>query len=75
MARLCQKHLGMVLDTKLAFQEFLKSIFSKISKTIGLLLSSLLDLISIMVASYMIKHITLHFTKKIQSISYNTALV
>ena len=32
-----QKHLGMFLDTKLDFQEHLKSIFSKVNKTIGLL--------------------------------------
>ena len=67
---LTQKHLGIFLDIKLDFQEHLKSIFSKINKTIGLLrklnniLPRLLDLISTMVTSYMIKHITLHFTKK-----------
>ena len=32
-----QKHLGMFLNTKLDFQEHLKSIFSKVNKTIGLL--------------------------------------
>ena len=32
-----QKPLGMVLDTNLNFQEHLKSIFSKVNKTIGLL--------------------------------------
>ena len=31
------KHLGMILDTKLDFQEHLKDKLSKISKTIGLL--------------------------------------
>ena len=31
------KHLGMILDTKLNFQEHLKDKLSKISKTIGLL--------------------------------------
>ena len=31
------KHLGMILDTKLDFQEHLKDKISKISKTIGLL--------------------------------------
>ena len=31
------KHLGMFLETKLDFQEHLKSIFSKVNKTIGLL--------------------------------------
>ena len=34
---LAQKYLGMFLDTKLDFQEHLKSIFSKVNKTIGLL--------------------------------------
>ena len=72
-----QKHLGMFLDTK-DFREHLKSIFSKINKTIGFLrklhnilprspllaiYKSFLDLISTMVKSYMIKHITLHFTQ------------
>ena len=32
-----QKHLEMILDTKLDFQEHLKSIFSKVNKTIDLL--------------------------------------
>ena len=34
---LTQKYLGMFLDTKLDFQEHLKSIFSKVNKTTGLL--------------------------------------
>ena len=34
---LTQKHLGMFLDTKLDFQKNLKSTFSKVNKTIGLL--------------------------------------
>ena len=73
-----QKHLEMFLDTKLDFQEDLKSIFSKVNKTIGLLrklhhilpksrllqfVSPLLDLISTMVISYVMKHVMLHFTK------------
>ena len=32
-----QKHVGMYLDTKLNFQEYLNNILSKVSKTIGLL--------------------------------------
>ena len=32
-----QKHLGMVLDVKLDFQEHLKNIYSKVNKTISLL--------------------------------------
>ena len=31
------KHLGMILDTKLDFQEHFKDKLSKISKTMGLL--------------------------------------
>ena len=34
---LTQKHLRMLLDTTLDFQEHLKSIFSKVNKTIGFL--------------------------------------
>ena len=34
---LTQKHLGMFWDTKLDFQEHLKSIFSNVNKKIGLL--------------------------------------
>ena len=34
---LTQKHFGMFLDTKLDFHEYLKSIFSNVNKTIGLL--------------------------------------
>ena len=32
-----QKHLGMIFDTKLNFQEHLKNILNKVNKTIGLL--------------------------------------
>ena len=32
-----QKHLGMILDTKLNFQEHPKNIFNKVNETIGLL--------------------------------------
>ena len=32
------KHLGMILDTKMDFQEHLKNKLRKISKTIGLLI-------------------------------------
>ena len=32
-----QKHLGMILDTKLNFQEHLKNVLNKVNKTIGLL--------------------------------------
>ena len=33
---LSQKHLGMIIDTKLNFQEHLKNILNKFNKTIGL---------------------------------------
>ena len=32
-----RKHLGIILDTKLNFQELLKNILNKVNKTIGLL--------------------------------------
>ena len=32
-----QKHLGIILDVKLTFEEYLKNIFNKSNKTIGLL--------------------------------------
>ena len=31
------KHLGMIFDLKLSFEEHLKSVLKKISKTVGLL--------------------------------------
>ena len=75
---LTQKHLGMFLNTKLDLQEYLKSIFHKVNKTIGLLWklyhilprSSLLPIRKSFIRPhlgygdiYMIKHITLHFIK------------
>ena len=72
------KHLGMILDTKLDFQEHLKDKLSKISKTIGLLrkLQKILTrppLLTIYKSfirphldygtSYMTKHIIAHFIK------------
>ena len=32
-----QKHLGMILDTKLSFEEYLKNVLNKVNKNIGLL--------------------------------------
>ena len=32
-----QKHLGVTLDFKLTFEEYLPNVFSKVNKTIGLL--------------------------------------
>ena len=73
------KHLGMILDTKMDFQEHLKDKLSKISKTIRLLgklhkilttfllflqYGSLLsDPILTMATLYMTKHIIPHFIK------------
>ena len=72
------KHLDMILDTKLDFQELLKDKISPISKTIELLrklqkyqlelhwlqyISHLLDPILIMVTSYTTKHMITHFVK------------
>ena len=31
------KHLGMLLDDKLSYEHYLKSVFNKVKKTIGLL--------------------------------------
>ena len=31
------KHLGMIFDSKLSFEEKLKSVLTKISRTVGLL--------------------------------------
>ena len=73
-----QKHLGIFLDTKLDFQEHLKSILCKVNETIGLLrkLYHILPrspLLTIHKSSirphldygdiYMVKHIMLYFTK------------
>ena len=32
-----QKHLGLILDSQLSFEEHLTTIFSKVNKTIGLI--------------------------------------
>ena len=69
-----QKHLGILLDSKLTFEEHYKTILSKTNKTRGLLrkLQSLLpraalviflDLISTMVMFSMIKYLTLRSMK------------
>ena len=69
-----QKHLGILLDSKLTFEEHCKTILSKTNKTRGLLrkLQSLLpraalviflDLISTMVMFSMIKYLTLRSMK------------
>ena len=72
-----QKHLGILLDSKLTFEEHYKSILSKTNRTIGLLhklqgllprtalitMKLLLDLISTRVMFSMIKHLTLRSMK------------
>ena len=74
-----QKHLGLILDSQLSFEEHLKTIFSKVNKTIGLiqklrnslprpplmtLYKSLFDLILTMEISFTISHsVTLSKTK------------
>ena len=72
------KHLGMIFDAKLDFQERLKDKPTKISKAIGLIrklqkyyldlhclqyISHLLDATLIMATPYMTKHIIPHFIK------------
>ena len=73
-----QKYLGIILDNQLKFDDHIKTVFTKISKTIGLLrkLHNFLpraefitiyklssDPILIIVISFMIKHIICLFTK------------
>ena len=73
-----QKHLGVVLDNRLSFEDHLKMILNKVNKTIGLLrkLRNILprshcllytkislDHISITVTLYMTKPIMHHFIK------------
>ena len=73
-----QKHLGVVLDNRLSFEDHLKMILNKVNKTVALLrklhntyqdlhcllyTKASLDLISITVTLYMTKLITHHFIK------------
>ena len=84
-----QKHLGMILDTKLDFQEHLKSIFSKVNKIIDLLRklhhilprSPLLTIYKSFIRSHLdYGHIiydqsyNASFHQKLDSIQYNAAL-
>ena len=83
-----QKHLAILLDSKLTFEEHCKTVLDKTNKTIGLLqkLQSLLpraalttiykafvDLISTTVMFSMIKHLTLRSMKN--SNPFSTMLV
>ena len=84
-----QKHLGMLLDIKLNFQEHLKNIYSKVNKTISLLrkLHNTLPRLSLLTIykSFIRPHLdygdiiydqayTASFHQKIESVQYNSAL-
>ena len=84
-----QKHLGMILDTKLDFQEHLKAIFNKVNKTIGVLrkLQNILPRPSLIAIyrSFIRPHLdygdviydqsfNASFHQKMESIQYNAAL-
>ena len=83
-----QKHLGMFLNTKLDFQEHLKSIFSKVNKTIGLLQmlyhmlprSPLLTIYKSFIRPHLVygdiydQAYNLSFHQKLDSIQYNATL-
>ena len=84
-----QKHLGMILDTKLDFQEHLKSLFSKINKTISTLrkLQHILRISSLLTTrnSFIRPHLdygdiindqtyNASFHPKLDSIQYNSTL-
>ena len=84
-----QKHLGMILDTKLNFQEHIKNILTKVNKTTGLLrkLQNILhrELLFAIFKLLVRPHldygdviydqiIIILFIKKMESIQYNAAL-
>ena len=84
-----QKHLGMILDTKLNLQEHIESILTKVNKTIGLLqkLQNILPRGSLLaiIKSFFRPHLDYGdiiydqnysntFHQKMESIQYNTAL-
>ena len=82
-----QRHLGMLIDSKLNFSEYLKTIFQKTNKTIGLLriLQTLLPrapLIIIIYKSFIRSHLdcvdmiydqtfSMSFQLKLETIQYN----
>ena len=84
-----QKHLGMLLNTKLDFQEHLKSLLKKVNKTIGLLLK-LHNTLPRLLFAYNLQVIykthlnygdiiydqayNVLFHQKLESIQYNSAL-
>ena len=84
-----QKHLGMILDNKLNFQEHLKNILNKVNKTIGLLRKlqnilprePLLTIYKSFVRPHLDygdviydQHYNNSFHQKLESIQYNAAL-
>ena len=84
-----QKHLGLVLDSKLTFNEHIKHILSKVNKSIGLLRkfqpvlprSSLFTIYKIFILSHFNyadvvddQSYKSTFYEKLESIQYNTAL-
>ena len=81
-----QKHLGLILDSKLNFQEHLQNILNKVNKTIGLLrkLQNILPLLTIYKsfvrpqldygAVIYGQHYNNSFHQKLESIQYNAAL-
>ena len=84
-----QKHLGMLLDVNLDFQEHLKNIYSQVNETIGLLskLHNTLRrlLLRTIYKSFARPHLdygdiiydqayTASFHQKIESVQYNSAL-
>ena len=78
-----QKHLGMILGTKLSFQEHLKIILYKVNKTNGLIqnLQNILPRgpLLIMCKSFVRPHldygdVSNYFHQKLESIHYNAAL-
>ena len=85
-----QKHLEIILDLKLTFQEYLKNVFSKINKTAELLLKlsnffwrqALITICKAFVRRHLDwgdalydQAINNFFHAKIESIQYNTCLV
>ena len=84
-----QKHLGLILDSKLNFQEHLQNIMNKVNKTIGLLdklqnilpREPLLTIYKSLVRPHLDygdviydQHYNNSFHQKLESIQYNAAL-
>ena len=84
-----QRHLGLTLDNRLTFDEYLTNVSNKISKTIGLLrkLQNILPRLALfsIYRSFIRPHLdygdiiydqayNLSFHKKLESIQYNAAL-